>query len=109
MPGLLYKCGVHSSAIPGVDFHFQNITNETRYFNFTISAGSTRSFPLTIIDDSIAEYYYERIRYYIGIYDSGQRLYCDSAQIYIDDNDGKLYTCSRDSLAMCKIVLYRAV
>ena len=56
-------------ALPGVDFHFQNVTTEMRYFKFTISAGSTRTFPLTIIDDSVAEYYYEQFYYEIGIYD----------------------------------------
>ena len=83
--------GYRRYAIPGVDFHFQNITNETRYFNFTIPAGSTRTFSLAIIDDSVAEYYYERLYYDIGIYDSGQRLYCDYNDIRIEDNDGTLH------------------
>ena len=83
--------GYRGYAIPGVDFHFQNITNETQYFNFTISAGSTRTFPLTIIDDSVAEYHYERLYYNLGIYNSGQRLYCDYDRIRIDDNDGTLH------------------
>ena len=78
-------------AIPGVDYHFQNITNEMRYFNFTISAGSTRTFPLTIIDDSVAEYRYEYLYFHLGIYDSGQRLYCDYNDIIIEDNDGRLH------------------
>ena len=79
--------------IPGVDFYFQNITNETQYFNFTIPAGSTRNFPLTIIDDSVAEYdsTYGYLLYNLGIYDSGQRLYCDYVRITIDDDDGRLH------------------
>ena len=71
-----------------MDFDFQNITNGSRYFNFTISAGSTRSFPLTIIDDRVAEYRNEYIYYRIGIYDSGQPFYCEYADIVIEDNDG---------------------
>ena len=79
-------------AIPGVDFYFQNITDETRYFNFTISPGSTRSFPLTIIDDTVAESRFnEYLNLRIGIYDSDQRLYYDKTQIGIEDNDGKLH------------------
>ena len=73
-----------------MDFDFQNITNETRYFNFTISARSTRSFPLTIIDDSVAEYHRENINFCIGIYDSGRQLNCDRYfSITIEDNDGR--------------------
>ena len=83
--------GYRGYPIPGVDFHFLNITNETRYFNFTISAGSTRTFPFTIIDDSVAEYHHERLYYGIGIYDSGQRLYCDYGHIVIEDNNGMLH------------------
>ena len=79
-------------AFPGVDFHFQNITNETRYFDFTISPGSTRNFPLTIIDDGFAENHIEDIYFELGIYDdSGWRLYRDRMGILIDDNDGRLH------------------
>ena len=74
-----------------MDFDFQNVTNEMQYFNFTISAGSTKNFPLTFIDDSVAECYYEASQYYVGIYDSGQPLDCDNEWIYIEDNDGTLY------------------
>ena len=76
-----------------MDFDFQNITNETRYFNFTISARSTRSFPLTIIDDSVAESRSEYIYFCIGIYDSGRQLNCDGYFAFtIEDNDGR-YNC----------------
>ena len=68
-----------------MDFDFQNITDETRYFNFDISAGSTRNFPLTIIDDSVAEYHREYIYYFIGLSDDG---ICEYAEITIEDNDG---------------------
>ena len=91
MHELLDFSGPDSNAIPGVDFEFMNITNEMVYLNFTISAGSTRNFPLTFIDDSVAERYYEASRYYVGIYDSSQRLDCDIGEIFIDDNDGTLY------------------
>ena len=88
----MYVCcvSIHTSdpsdvAFPGMDFDFQNITNGTLFFNFSISAGSTRSFPLTIIDDSVAEY---RHQYHIGIYDDS---YCDYGDIAIEDNDGGYY------------------
>ena len=91
----IYTSDLSDIAIPGVDFDFMNMTNETRYFNFTISSGSTRSFPLTIIDDSVAENEYERIYYRIGVYDSGQLFNCDYGYIDIEDNDGRcnLNTC----------------
>ena len=87
---VVYTSNSSDRAMPGVDFDFRNIniTKETRYFNFTISAGSTRSFPLTIIDDNVAEHYSERIYYELGIYDSGRRLYCDYNHFVIEDNDG---------------------
>ena len=78
-------------AIAGEDFDFLNITNETQHINFIISAGSTRSFPLVIIDDSVAEYNHEYIYFDLGIYDSGRRQHCDYKQIVIEDNDGKLH------------------
>ena len=52
-----------------MDFDFQNITDGMPFFNFNISAGSTRNFPLTIIDDSVAEYHHKYIYYFIGIHD----------------------------------------
>ena len=73
-----------------MDFHFQNVTTEMRYFTFTISAGSTRTFPLTIIDDSVAEYQYEQFYYEIGIYDP-RRQHCEFGNIRIHDNDGRLH------------------
>ena len=78
-------------AIAGVDFEFQTITNESRYFDFTISAGGTRSFQMTIIDDTIAEVFSaDIIEYDLGIYDdAGERVLCLQQFIYIEDNDGK--------------------
>ena len=68
-----------------------NFTASLRIFNFTISAGATRTFDLTIIDDNIAEDdYYDRIYIDLWVYESdGGMYYCDSYYIYIEDNDGK--------------------
>ena len=69
-----------------------NFTASLHIFNFTISAGATRTFDLTIIDDNIAErdYYYNRIYIALQVYESGGGTgYCDSYYIYIEDNDGK--------------------
>ena len=70
-----------------------NFTASLHIFNFTISAGATRTFDLTIIDDNIAEHsYYYRERIYIDllVYESdGGTDYCDSYYIHIEDNDGK--------------------
>ena len=90
---VVHACTSDSSnrAIPGEDFDFLNITNETQHINFTISAGSTMSLPLTVIDDNVAEYTHEYVYFDLGIYDSGQRLHCDYKQIVIEDNDGKLH------------------
>ena len=71
-----------------MDYDFLNSTDETVYFNFTILAGSTKNVPLTFIDDSVAERYYEASVYFVGIYESGQQLDCDFGYIFIDDNDG---------------------
>ena len=67
-------------------------------FNFTMPAGATRSFNLTVIDDNIAEdYYYDYYYYYyyfeylgidLGIYEAGEWIYCDYSSIRIEDNDG---------------------
>ena len=78
-------------AIAGVDFEFQTISNETRYFDFTIPAGGTRSFQMTIIDDTIAEVFSaDFIEYDIGIYNnSGERVFYQQQIIYIEDNDGR--------------------
>ena len=44
---------------------------------------------MLFIDDSIAEYDYEGIRMYLGVYESdGGMDYCDDHRIIIDDNDG---------------------
>ena len=69
-----------------------NFTASLHIFNFTISAGATRTFDLTIIDDNIAEYddYYGSIYIDLGVYESdGGMYYCDSYTIQIEDNDGK--------------------
>ena len=57
-------------------------------FNFTISAGATRSFDLTIIDDNIAEYRLGRIGFQVGVYDSDRMIYCEYDYIYVEDDDG---------------------
>ena len=79
-------------AIAGVDFEFQTITDENRYFDFTIPAGDTRSFQMTIIDDTIAEVFSaDFIEYDLGIYDDvGERVICQQQVIYIEDNDGRI-------------------
>ena len=88
----------------GVDYEFQNLTNVTHTFNFTISPGATRSFNLTVIDDDIAEYrqYHnedESVVYELGVYGSFgvygslKQLFCDYGYIYIEDNDGKCVMC----------------
>ena len=70
-----------------------NITESLPDINFTISAGATRSFDLTIIDDNILEYYYdypEHIYIDLLVYGSdGGRDICDSYYIIIEDNEGK--------------------
>ena len=101
-----------------MDFDFQNITNETRYFNFTTSARSTRSFPLTTIDDSVAGFHIKFIFFCIGIYDSGRQLSCDRSNnfsLIIEDNDGRYnctYACSKKEVSqsvanfICVIFIY---
>jgi hypothetical protein len=83
------------SPIPGVDFDFQGLTNSSRVFNFTISAGATRNFDVTIIDDSVTECHSnEGILFVIGVYNNGSSRvdYCENTYIYIDDNDGIYFT-----------------
>ena len=77
-------------AIPGEDFEFQNITQSSRFFNFTISPGATKRFDVTIINDSLADYHREVIRLIVGIYVPGGRNHCCSVNFYIEDDDGKL-------------------
>ena len=74
----------------GMNFIFANITESSRYFNFTLFAGATRSFDLIIIDDNFAESYYRDDVYFgIGVYNSSDRYYyCDSGYIRIENNDG---------------------
>ena len=69
-----------------------NITASLHIFNFNISAGATRTFDLTIIDDNIAEqdHYYNDIYIYLRVYESdGGTVYCDNYNFQIEDNDGK--------------------
>ena len=73
----------------GMNFIFPNITESSRYFNFTISAGATRSFDLTIIDDKYAEpYYYDDVFFDIGVYNCSDREHCGDGSIRIKGNDG---------------------
>ena len=69
-------------------FEKNNITSYPFVFNFTMPAGATRGFDLTIIDDNIAEYYYERIIINLGMYESDEMVTC---YIDIEDNDGNLF------------------
>ena len=71
-----------------VVFENNNITSYPFVFNFTMPAGATKSFDLTIIDDNIAEYYYERIIINLGMYESDEMVTC---YIDIEDNDGNLF------------------
>ena len=80
------------------DFVFENINfTASLLFNSTISAGDTRTFDLTIIDDNIAEddsyihyFYRKRINIALQVYESdGGTDYCDSYTFQIEDNDGK--------------------
>ena len=75
-------------------FENNNITSYPFVFNFTMPAGATRSFDLTIIDDNVAEYYYFDGRIYIdvGMYESNEMVYCDYYRIDIEDNDGMQHT-----------------
>ena len=67
-----------------------NITASLHVFNFTISARTTRTFDLTIIDNNIADYRLEPIYIRLLVYESdGGTDYCDRYRIYIEDNDGK--------------------
>ena len=60
------------------------------YFSFTISAGATRTFDLTVIDDNILEGDSEHITMYLGVYEYGDGIYwCDEYNLDIEDNDGK--------------------
>ena len=51
-------------------------------------AGATRGFDLNIIDDNVAEYYYERIIINLGMYESDEMVTC---YIDIEDNGGNLF------------------
>ena len=86
--GLGYSIDYYYRRLSEQVFVFENInfTASLHIFNFTISAGATRTFDLTIIDDNIAEYYYYHECIYITllVYESdGGTDYCDSY------NDGK--------------------
>ena len=79
----------YMAAIDGEDYDFpnHNFTAEP-YYNFTMSPGETRCFEISIIDDDIAEYRYERFYLYLGIYDPYENT-CDYWYTHIYDNDGK--------------------
>ena len=82
------------------DFLFENRSINCPFlhvFNFTISAGATRTFDLTIIDDNILERDSEHIIMDLGVYEYGDGIHwCDNYDIEIEDNDGKSlqYYCS---------------
>ena len=45
---------------------------------------------MTIIDDNTAEFYFERIEFELGIYESDRMVTCDYHSILIEDNDGNV-------------------
>ena len=85
-----------------------NMTSFPFVFNFTMPAGVTRTFDLTIIDDKILDdyyyYYYYNNSFYqedigidLGIYEASEMVLCDYSLIRIEDNDGNelhSYICS---------------
>ena len=79
-----------TDSLYGMNFIFANITESSLYFNFTISAGATRSFDIIIIDDNFAERYHrDEVYFDIGVYVSSYRYYyCDDGYIDIESNDG---------------------
>ena len=80
--------GGHGLAIPGTDYEFPTINETSNIFNFNISPGTTMSFKIVIIDDSIAAFRDEYLFYDLYVYgltgidNIGQR------SIIIEDNDG---------------------
>ena len=69
-----------------MDYEFPSINETSNIFNFTISPGTTRSFEVVIIDDSIAEFRRKFIFHDLNVY--GFTGYIGRTYIYIVDNDG---------------------
>ena len=83
----LYCSGGYGLAIPGTDYEFSTINETSNIFNFTISPGTTMSFKIVIIDDSIAEFRDEYLFYDLYVY--GLTGIDNIGQsIIIEDNDG---------------------
>ena len=83
----LDSSGGLGTAIPGIDYEFPTINETSKIFNFTISPGTTRSFEVVIIDDSIAEFHRKFIFYNLFVYSTGID-YIGQRNILIVDNDG---------------------
>ena len=71
-----------------MDYEFPTINETSNIFNFTISPGTTRSFEVVIIDDSIVEFHREFIFYDLYVYGFTGIDKIDQRNILIEDNDG---------------------
>ena len=80
--------GAYEDPIPGMDYEFPTINETSNIFNFTISPGTTRSFEVVIVDDSIAEFRRKLIFYNLYVYGFTGIDYIDRRSIHIEDNDG---------------------
>ena len=71
-----------------MDYEFPTINEISNIINFNISPGTTRSFEVVIIDDSIAEFHREYFYYDLYAYGFTGIDYIDRRSILIEDNDG---------------------
>ena len=71
-----------------MDYEFPTINETSNIFNFTISPGTTRSFEVVIIDDSIVEFRRERFYFNLYVYGLTGIDRIGQRSIIIEDNDG---------------------
>ena len=71
-----------------MDYEFPTINETSRIFNFTISPGTTRSFEVVIVDDSIVEKRKRVLYYSLYVYGFTGIDYIGGRNILIEDNDG---------------------
>ena len=71
-----------------MDYEFPTINETSNIFNFTISPGTTRSFEVVIVDDSITEFRRKYLSYNLYVYGFTGIDFIGQRFITIKDNDG---------------------